>query len=54
MSNDTERDKLHKESGFNAMYDKTIKVDITDCASAKDSAKKVKKAIEEKGFIDFK
>lgn len=36
-----ERDKLQEESGFYKRYDKTIDVDVTNCSSAEDSAKKV-------------
>ena len=32
------RDMLHQESGFNKTFEKTIKVDVTDCKSAKESA----------------
>lgn len=36
-----ERDKLQEESGFYKRYDKTIDIDVTDCKSAEESAKKV-------------
>lgn len=36
-----ERDKLQEESGFYKRYDKTIDVDVTNCSSAEESAKKV-------------
>ncbi len=36
-----ERDKLHEESGFNKFNEKTIKVDLSDCKSPKESAQKV-------------
>ena len=35
------RDKMHEKAGYNNTYEKTIKVDVTDCKSAKESAKKV-------------
>ena len=35
------RDKLHHDAGFNKLYEKSIKVDVTDCKSAKESAEKV-------------
>lgn len=35
------RDELQEKSGFYKRYENTIDVDVTDCKSAKDSAKKV-------------
>ena len=35
------RDELQEKSGFYKRYENTINVDVTDCKSAKDSAKKV-------------
>ena len=40
------RDKMHEEAGYNNTYDKTVKVDVTDCKSAKESADKVMKEIK--------
>lgn len=36
-----QRDKLQEESGFYKKYDKTIEIDVTDCKSPEESAKKV-------------
>ena len=36
-----QRDKLQKESGFYKRYEKTIDVDVTDCKSPEESARKV-------------
>ena len=36
-----QRDKLQEESGFYKRYDKTIDVDVTDCSTPEESAKKV-------------
>lgn len=35
------RDELHQESGFNKLYEKSIKVDVTECESINKSAEKV-------------
>ena len=35
------RDTLHENAGFNKLYDRSIKIDVTDCKNAKESAKKV-------------
>lgn len=35
------RDKMHEEAGYNNTYERTIKVDVTNCKSAKESAEKV-------------
>lgn len=35
------RDKLHEKAGFNKLYEKSVKVDVTDCKTAKESAEKV-------------
>ncbi len=44
------RDEMHKKAGFNKTCDKTIKVDITECHSAKESAKKILQEMEKKGW----
>lgn len=44
------RDDLHKGAGFNKLYDKSIKVDVTKCSSAEESAKKVLSSIG--GYIN--
>lgn len=36
-----ERDKLQEEAGYYKIYENTIKVDVTECKSAKESAEKV-------------
>ena len=36
-----ERDRLQAETGYYKIYDNTIKVDVTECKDAKESAKKV-------------
>lgn len=36
-----ERDILHEKAGFNETFDKTVKIDVTEDASAKESAKKI-------------
>ena len=36
-----QRDILHEKSGFNEISDKTVKVDVTEDSSAKESAKKI-------------
>ena len=36
-----QRDILHEKSGFNETFDKTVKVDVTEDSSAKESAKKI-------------
>ena len=36
-----QRDKLQEESGFYKRYDKTIDVDVTDCSTPEESARKV-------------
>ena len=36
-----ERDKLQEEAGYYKIYENTIKVDVTDCNNAKESAEKV-------------
>lgn len=40
------RDKLQKAAGYYKIYEQTIKVDVTDCKSAEESALKVLKFIE--------
>ncbi len=40
------RDKMHEKAGYNNTYEKTIKVDVTDCKSAKESAKKVMEKLD--------
>ena len=45
------RDKIHERSGFNKTCDKTIKIDITECKNAKESALKVYYELIRKGFI---
>lgn len=42
------RDKMHEIAGYNSTYEKTVKVDVTDCKSAKESADKVMEAIDTK------
>ena len=42
------RDLLHKNAGFNKTCDRTIKVDISDCKNAKESAKKILHEMENK------
>ena len=44
------RDKLHEMAGFNKLYEKSIKVDVSDCKNAEESAKKVINNIG--GFIN--
>lgn len=46
-----ERDKLHEESGFNQTCDVTLKIDLSDCNSAKESAQKVLNEIKAKGIL---
>lgn len=40
------RDKMHEKAGYNNTYEKTIKVDVTECKSAKESAEKVMDSIK--------
>ena len=40
------RDNLQKAAGYYKIYEQTIKVDVTDCKSAEESALKVLKFIE--------
>lgn len=42
-----QRDELQEKSGFYKMYDKTIKVDVTDCKTVEDSTIKVCEYIKE-------
>ena len=42
------RDKMHEKAGYNRTYGKTVKVDVTDCKSAKESAEKVMEIINVK------
>ena len=35
------RDELHEKAGFNKLYEKSIKIDVSECKNAKESAKKV-------------
>ena len=44
------RDKIHESAGFNRLYEKSIKVDVSECKSAEESAKKVINNIG--GFIN--
>ena len=44
------RDKLHEMAGFNKLYEKSIKVDVSNCKNAEESAKKVINNIG--GFIN--
>lgn len=46
-----ERDKLHEEAGFNKTCDVTLKIDLSDCNSAEESAKKVFNELKVKGII---
>lgn len=46
-----ERDKLHEEAGFNKTCDVTLKIDLSDCNSAEESAKKVFNELKEKEII---
>lgn len=46
-----ERDMLHEKAGFNKTCKNTIKIDVTDCASAKESAGKVLKYAKEANLI---
>lgn len=46
----TKRDELHEEAGFNKLYEKSIKVDVTECKNVNESAKKVLDNIG--GFIN--
>lgn len=41
MKNIEQRDKLQKEAGYYDLYENTIEVDVTDCKTAEESAKKV-------------
>ena len=36
-----ERDILHEKAGFNETFDKTVKIDVTEDSSAKESARKI-------------
>lgn len=36
-----QRDEIHEKAGFNKFYERSIKVDVTECKDAKESAKKV-------------
>lgn len=40
------RDRMHEKAGYNKTYEKTVKVDITDCKNPKESAEKVLHAIK--------
>lgn len=46
-----ERDELHEQTGFNKFCDVTIKIDLTDCNSAKESAEKVLSILKEKQVL---
>ncbi len=46
-----ERDMIHEKAGFNKTCQNTIKVDVTDCLSAKESAEKILKYAKEKSLI---
>ena len=41
------RDELQKKAGYYKIYDKTIKVDVTDCNSVEESTLKVMNNIKE-------
>ena len=41
------RDRLQQEAGFYEIYEKTIKLDVTDCISAKDSSDKLLECMKE-------
>ena len=47
----SERDKLHEQSGFNKMGEKSIKIDVTECKNSKESAQKVLKELN--NFINL-
>lgn len=40
-NNIIKRDKLQKDSGYYDLFEKTIKIDVTECKSVKESTKKV-------------
>ena len=44
------RDKIHEAAGFNRLYEKSIKIDVSDCKSAEKKKKKVINNIG--GFIN--
>ena len=44
------RDNMHEKAGYNKLYEKSIKVDITNCKNAKESAKRVLSCIG--GYIN--
>lgn len=46
IKNIIQRDKLQEEAGFYKMYDKTIKIDVTDCKTVDESVKKVLEKIK--------
>ena len=46
-----ERDRLHEESGFNKTSEKTVKVDVTNCQSAKEATNLVINVLKEHKII---
>ncbi len=46
-----QRDLLHEKSNFNKHSNVTIELDLTDCNSAEESAKKAIKIIKDKGLL---
>ena len=46
-----ERDALHEKTGFNKFCNYTVKVDLTECNSAKESAEKVLSILKEKQIL---
>ena len=46
-----ERDRLHEESGFNKTSEKTVKVDVTNCQSAKEATNLVINVLKEHKIV---
>ena len=48
-----ERDSIHEKAGFNKTCQNTIRVDVTDCINAEESARKILKFAKEKGLLEI-
>ncbi len=48
-----ERDSIHEQAGFNKTCQNTIRVDVTDCINAEESARKILKSAKEKSLLEI-
>ena len=46
-----ERDRLHEKAGFNLRCEKSITIDVTECKSAEESAKKIYEKLKEMNIL---